>query len=136
MYELAVHMESHLILWITQEVHGEIIMTLLQMRKLKLRKVGIYSKAPSQKLRSKNSNLVFLFENQPSLHTCLLGQAAYVKMEGSHHPCIIKKTKKQVFLSISLRNPAISTTTTSTLLISKLCSHLSLTFYERIPVSF
>lgn len=42
MWELAAHMESHLVLYIIQEVYGEGITILLQMMKLKLRDVGIY----------------------------------------------------------------------------------------------
>lgn len=101
--------------------------------KIKAQKAVIYSKAPSQKVRSKGSNQVFLYGNQHPRPTCLLGPAPYVRMEGNHHPYVIKKTHKKAFLPISLRIPTISTPTTSTLLISKLFSPLSLTFSESIP---
>lgn len=83
----------------------------------------------------KDSNQVSLFENQHSLHSSLLGQALFVRMEGSHHPCIIKNTKK-VFFLISLKVPTILTTITSTLLKSKHCSLQVLFFDESFPGSF
>lgn len=60
----------------------------------------------------KDSSQVFLFENQHSLHSRLLGQALFVRMKRSHCPCIIKNTKK-VFFLISLKVPTIPTTTAS-----------------------